>query len=58
MASAVLGNQASAKLLWQLAELGVQAGVEALEEAVKSGLLREEEAGAGPARPAIASPMT
>ena len=47
MASAVLGNQASAKLLWQLAELGTQAGLEALEEAVKSGLLREEEAWAG-----------
>ena len=47
MASAVLGTQASAKLLWQVAELGVQAGVEALEEAVKSGVLREEQAGAG-----------
>jgi DNA-binding SARP family transcriptional activator len=47
-ASAVLGNQASAKLLWQLAEVGVQAGVEGLEEAVGSGLLHEEEAG-GPA---------
>src|SRR6266699_6922667 len=31
MASAVLGTQASAKLLWQVAEVGVQAGVEALE---------------------------
>ncbi len=47
MASAVLGSQASAQLLWQLAELGTQAGLEALEEAVKSGLLREEETGAG-----------
>jgi predicted ATPase/DNA-binding SARP family transcriptional activator len=46
-ASAVLGNQATAKLLWQLAEVGVQAGVEGLEEAVASGLLREEEAGVG-----------
>src|SRR6266704_1559191 len=46
-ASAVLGNQATAKLLWQLAEVGMQAGVEGLEEAVGSGLLREEEAGAG-----------
>jgi tetratricopeptide (TPR) repeat protein len=46
-ASAVLGNQATAKLLWQLAEVGVQAGVEGLEEAVGSGLLREEEAGVG-----------
>jgi DNA-binding SARP family transcriptional activator/tetratricopeptide (TPR) repeat protein len=44
-ASAVLGNQATASLLWQLAEVGVQAGVEGLEEAVGSGLLREEEAG-------------
>jgi len=47
MASAVLGNQASAQRLWQVAELGVQAGVEALEEAVGSGMLREEQAGAG-----------
>ncbi len=46
-ASAVLGNQATAKLLWQVAEVGVQAGVEGLEEAVGSGLLREEEAGVG-----------
>ncbi len=50
MASAVLSPPASAKLLWQLAELRVPEGVEALEEAVKSGILREEEAGAG--RPA------
>ena len=47
MASAVLGSLASARLLWQLAELGTQAGLEALEEAVKSGILREEQAGAG-----------
>jgi tetratricopeptide (TPR) repeat protein len=46
-ASAVLGNQATAKLLWQLAEVELQAGVEGLEEAVGSGLLREEEAGMG-----------
>jgi len=53
-AGAVLGNQATAKLLWQLAEMGTlpggqvsQAGVEGLEEAVGSGLLREEEAGLG-----------
>src|SRR6266852_5210035 len=53
-ASAVLGNQATAKLLWQLAEMSTlprgqvsQAGVEGLEEAVSSGLLREEEAGPG-----------
>ena len=47
MACAVLGSQASAKLLWQLAELGMPAGLEALEEAVKSGILREEQAGTG-----------
>src|SRR5260370_18357368 len=47
MAGAVLGTQASAKLLWQVAELGVQAGVEALEEAVGSGMLRAEEAEVG-----------
>jgi len=44
---AVLGTAAHAQLLWQLAEIGVQAGVEALEEAVKSGILREEETGGG-----------
>src|SRR6266700_6508247 len=44
-ASAVLGTQASAKLLWQVAEVEVQTGVEALEEAIGSGMLREEEAG-------------
>ena len=42
---AVLATAAPARLLWQLAEIGVQEGVEALEEAVKSGILREEEAG-------------
>jgi len=47
LASAVLGTQVSAQLLWQVAELGVQAGIEALEEAIGSGILREEEAGAG-----------
>ncbi|MFL5586484.1 MAG: ATP-binding protein [Ktedonobacteraceae bacterium] len=46
-ASAVLGNQAMAKLLWQLAEVEVQPGIEGLEEAVGSGILREEEAGVG-----------
>jgi DNA-binding SARP family transcriptional activator len=46
-ASAVLGTQATAEHLWQVAELGVQAGVEALEEALKSDLLREENAGTG-----------
>jgi len=45
--SAVLGIAANAKLLWQLAEMEVQAGIEALEEAVSSGILREEEAGVG-----------
>ena len=47
MAGAVLGSQASARLLWQVAELGMQDGLEALEEAIKSGFLREEQAGAG-----------
>src|SRR3989440_1274608 len=46
-ASAVLGNQATAKLLWQLAEVEVQPGIEGLEEAAGSGILREEEAGVG-----------
>jgi tetratricopeptide (TPR) repeat protein len=50
MVSAVLGSRASAKLLWQMADLRVPEGIEALEEAIKSGILREEEAGAG--RPA------
>ena len=47
MAGAVLGSPSSAKLLWQLAELRVSEGVEALEEAVKGGILREEDAWAG-----------
>src|SRR5947209_2190495 len=47
MASAVLGTLVSAPRLWQLAEVGVQAGVEALEETVGSGILREVGAGAG-----------
>ncbi len=47
MVNAVLGSPASAKLLWKMAELRVPEGVEALEEAIKSGILREEEAGAG-----------
>ena len=42
---AVLATAAHARLLWQLAEIGVREGVEGLEEAVKSGILREEEAG-------------
>ena len=36
-----------AALLWQVADVGVQAGVQALEEAVGSGMLRQEQAGAG-----------
>src|SRR6266851_7355133 len=50
MASTVLDNQATAQRMWQVAELEVHAGVEALEEAVGSGMLREGEAGRG--RPA------
>jgi hypothetical protein len=45
MASAVLGSCMSAQLILQVAELGVNVGIEALEETVKSGLLREEIAG-------------
>ena len=41
MASAVLGGHASAHQLWQVADVGVQTGIEALEEAVRSGILRE-----------------
>jgi tetratricopeptide (TPR) repeat protein len=47
MVGAVLGNQATAQRLWKVAEVGMQAGIEALEEAVKSGILREEQAGTG-----------
>ena len=46
-ASAVLGAAANAQLLWQLAEVGVLVGVEALEEATRSGILREEETEGG-----------
>lgn len=42
LASAVLGTGASAQQLWQVAEQGEQAGIEALEEAIGSGFLREE----------------
>lgn len=45
MACAILGEQATARRLWQITELGMQIGVDALEEAVRSGVLREEEAG-------------
>jgi hypothetical protein len=41
-ACAVLDYRASAQLLWHVAELGAQAGIQALEEAVGSGILREE----------------
>jgi predicted ATPase/DNA-binding SARP family transcriptional activator len=44
MAGAVLGSPASAKRLWQMAGLRAPEGVEALEEAVKRGMLWEEEA--------------
>jgi len=44
---AVLATAASAPRLWQLAELEVPAGVEALEEAITRGILREGEAGVG-----------
>ena len=47
MAAAVLGNLATAKNVWQVADLPSSNGLEALEEAVKSGLLREIEAGRG-----------
>ena len=46
-ASAVLGEQATWKLLRQMTELEEQVGFEALEEAIKRGLLREKEAGRG-----------
>src|SRR2546421_2512774 len=49
-ASTVLGILATAERLWQVAEVEVQAGVEALEEAVRSGILHEEATGRG--RPA------
>ena len=49
-ANAVLGTLATAERLWQVAEVEVQAGLEALEEAVRSGILREEAPGRG--RPA------
>jgi predicted ATPase len=47
MAAAVLGNLVTAKLVWQVADLPSLTGLEALEEAVKSGLLREMEVGRG-----------
>ncbi len=47
MASAVLGKRSSAHNLWQVAQMDVQAGIEALEEALKSGLLHAEKAKTG-----------
>ena len=47
MAVAVLGNQATTKHIWQVADLPSPTGLEALEEAIKSGLLREMEAWRG-----------
>jgi DNA-binding SARP family transcriptional activator/tetratricopeptide (TPR) repeat protein len=44
-ACAVLGQEASVKLLWQVADLEVQAGVEALEVAEGQGILHAAEAG-------------
>ena len=44
MASAVLGSEISMQLLWQVIGLEVQDGIEALEEAIKSGILYEETA--------------
>ncbi|HLI05321.1 MAG TPA: AAA family ATPase [Ktedonobacteraceae bacterium] len=41
MASVVLGGHASAQQLWQVADLEAQAGIEALEEAVRNGILGE-----------------
>lgn len=43
LVSAVLGTGTSAQRLWQVAELEEQAGIEALEEAIGSGFLCEEE---------------
>ena len=43
MSAAVLGNLATAKHLWWVADLSYPTNLEALEEAVKSGLLREKE---------------
>jgi DNA-binding SARP family transcriptional activator len=47
MVSAVLGRQTTAQQLWQVADVGVQTGIEALEEAVRSGILREIVSGSG-----------
>jgi len=42
IACAVLGEQATAQHLWQIAGLEMQPGLDALEEAVGNGILREE----------------
>jgi tetratricopeptide (TPR) repeat protein len=47
MASAVLGTQSRAQDLWQVAQLEAQTGIEALEEALKSGLMCTEKAQSG-----------
>jgi DNA-binding SARP family transcriptional activator len=44
-ACAVLGQEATAQLLWQVAGLEMQTGVEALEEAEGLGILRSEASG-------------
>ncbi|HLH63185.1 MAG TPA: AAA family ATPase [Ktedonobacteraceae bacterium] len=41
-ASVVVDFRANAQHLWQVAQLDMQAGIQALEEAVRSGMLREE----------------
>src|SRR5258708_13295214 len=48
LAGAVLGNQARAQLLWQVAGLRGQAGDEALEAAVGTGILPPAAADASP----------
>src|SRR5260370_3736044 len=48
LARTVLCNQATAQWLWQAAQLGVQACVAALGEAVPSWMLREEGTRGGP----------
>jgi predicted ATPase len=47
MASAVLGTQSRAQDLWQVAQLDAKTGIEALEEALKSGLFCAEKAQSG-----------
>jgi tetratricopeptide (TPR) repeat protein len=47
MAGAVLGNQATAPRLWQVAKMSGQVAMEALEEAIRSGILREKQGSGG-----------